>query len=183
MKIQKCNACKTEFHDKPWIDVCSVCRSKNINHNEDGSLFEWHNYGDTNFMEEGGCLVKETERENCFEIIWLVTEVEDYKKRYKYPMIVARCYVDISSWLDNETLHNVNDYVGNPSDFIPKTLEDKMRYVTDLIAYYGITEFEPNFPEETGCGPYGFTWNKIIVGKTIAQRFLKEHDVPAKFRK
>ena len=144
---------------------------------------EWYNYGDVNFMEYGGCLVREAEFKDCFEVIWLITEVVGYKKRYKYPMIVAKCYVDISSWLDNETLHNVNDYVGNPSDFIPKTLEDKMRYVTDLIAYYGIAEFEPNFPEETGCSCYGFTWNRIIVGKTIAQRFMKEHGVAAKFRK
>ena len=35
MKIQKCNACKAVFHDTPWIDICPVCRSKNINHNED----------------------------------------------------------------------------------------------------------------------------------------------------
>ena len=58
-----------------------------------------------------------------------------------------------------------------------------MYYSVDLISYYGIQEFEPEFPEETGCGPYGFTLDKVIVGKTIAQRFLKEHDVPAKFRK
>lgn len=183
MKLQKCNSCKTVFTDKPWIDECSVCRNKDINHNEDGSLFEWYNYGDVNFMEYGGCLVREAEFKDCFEVIWLATEIADHKKRYKYPMIVAKCYVDISSWLDNETLHSVNDYVGNPSDFIPKTLEDKMWYATDLIAYYGIQEFDPEFPEETGCGPYGFTWEKIIVGKTIAQRFMKEHGVPAKFRK
>ena len=144
---------------------------------------EWHNCGDINFMEYGDCLVREAEFKDCFEVIWLNPEVWDYKGKYKKPMMIARCYVDISSWLDNETLHNVNDYVGNPSNFIPKTLEDKMRYVTDLIAYYGITEFDPDFPEETGCGPYGFTWDKVIVGKTIAQRFMKEHGVPAKFRK
>ena len=95
-------------------------------------------------------------------------------------MIVAKCYVDISSWLDNKTLHEVNDYVGNPSSFIPQTTEEKMRYATDLIAYYGIAEFEPDFPSETRCGPYVLT---IIVGKTIVQKFLKENDVPYKWRK
>ena len=183
MKIQKCNSCKTEFHDKPWLDECPVCRSKDINHNEDGSLFEWYNYGDVNFLEYGGYLVREMDRENCFNVIFLATEIADHKKRYKHPMIVAKCYVDVSSWLDSETLHNVNDYVGNPTDFIPQTTEDKMRYATDLITYYGIAEFDPYFPEETGCGPYGFTWDKIIVGKTIVQRFLKENSVPYKWRK
>ena len=28
MKIQKCDSCKTIFHDKPWIDECPVCKSK-----------------------------------------------------------------------------------------------------------------------------------------------------------
>lgn len=183
MKIQKCNACKTVFTDKPWIDECPVCRSKDINHNEDGSLFEWHNFGDINFIEHGGCLVRETDYEDCFHVIFLATEIADYKKRYKHPMIVAKCYVDVSSWLDSETLHNVNDYVENSTDFIPHTLEEKMEYCTDLITYYGIAEFDPEFPEETGCGPYGFEWDKIIVGKTITQRFLKENGVPYKWRK
>lgn len=183
MKIQKCNTCKTSFHDKPWIDECPVCRSKDINHNEDNSLFEWHNYGDINFIEYGGCLVRETDREDCFHVIWLVTSIPDYNGKYKNPMMVAKCYVDVSSWLDNKTLHKINNFIGNPSDFTPKTLEEKMWYAVDLIGYYGIAEFEPDFPEETGCGPYGFTYDKIIVGKTIVQRFMKEYGVPVKFRK
>ena len=183
MKIQKCNACKTLFHDKPWIDECPVCRSKNINHNEDGSLFEWHNYGDINFLEYGGCLVRETDREDCFHVIWLVTSIPDYKGKYKYPMIVARCYVDVSSWIDGKSLYDVNIFVGNPVNYTPQTTEEKMRYAVDLISYYGIQEFEPDFPEETGCSCYGFTWGKAIVNKTIAQRFLKENGVPVEFRK
>ena len=183
MKIQKCNTCKTIFHDKPWMNECPVCRSKNINHNEDGSLFEWHNYGDINFLEYGGCLIRETDREDCFNVIWLVTQLPEYKGKYKVPMMVAKCYVDLSDWLDNEILHAINTFTGNPSDFIPKTLEGKMWYAVDLIGYYGIAEFEPDFPSETGCSHYGFTWDKIIVGKTIAQKFLKEYSVPYKWRK
>lgn len=144
---------------------------------------KWYNYGDVDFIEYGGCLVRETYYKDCFNVIWLATEIADYKKRYKYPMIVAKCYVDISSWLDNKTLYEVNSHVGNPSGFIPKTLEEKMQYATDLIAYYGLDEFDPEFPEETGCGPYGFEWDKIIVGKTITQKFLKENGVPVEFRK
>lgn len=183
MKIQKCNACKTEFNNKPWVDTCPVCKSKDINHNEDRSLFEWKNFGDVDFLEYGGCLVRETDREDCFNVIWLATEITDYKGKYKTPMMVAKCYVDLSGWLDNETLHSINTFTGDPSDFVPKTLEEKMQYAVDLIAYYGIAEFEPDFPSETGCSNYGFTWNRIIVGKTIAQKFLKENDVPYKWRK
>ena len=180
MKIQKCNSCKTIFHDKPWVDECPVCRSKNINHNEDNSLFEWHNFGDINFLEYGGCLVRETEREDCFNVIWLATSIPDYKGKYKKPMIVARCYVDVSSWMDGKSLYDVNIFVGNPVSYTPQTTGEKMQYAVDLIGYYGIQEFEPYFPEETGCSCYGFTWDKIIVGKTIVQKFLKENCVPYK---
>lgn len=183
MKLQKCNACKTIFENTTLVYTCPVCRSKNIDHNEDGHLFEWNNYGDINFIEHGGCLVRETDREDCFHVIWLNAYVYDYKGKYKTPMMVAKCYVDLSGWLDNETLHAINTFTGDPSDFIPKTLEEKMWYAVDLIDYYGIAEFEPDFPSETGCSHYGFTWDKIIVGKTIAQRFLKENGVPVKWRK
>ena len=100
MKIQKCNSCKTKFHDKPWIDECPVCRSKNINHNEDGSLFEWHNYGDINFLKYGGCLVRETDYPEHYNVLWLEPEICDYKGKYKKPMMIAKCYVDLSDWLD-----------------------------------------------------------------------------------
>ena len=184
MKIQKCNTCKTLFHDKSWIDECPVCRSHNINHNEDNSLFEWYNYGDVNFIEYGGCLVRETGFKDCFEVIWLATEIPDYKGKYKNPMIIARCYIDLGLWLrTNEEMKSFNKSSGYGEDYVPYTLEEKMYYSADLISYYGIQEFEPEFPEETGCGPYGFTLDKVIVGKTIAQRFMKEHGVPAKFRK
>ena len=185
MKIQKCNACKTIFHDKPWIDECPVCRSKNINNNEDNSLFEWHNFGDVNFLEYGGCLVRETDREDCFYVIWLNADVYDYKGKYKAPMIIAKCFVDLSDWLkpEDSDRKEINKFFGYKEDYIPTTLHQKMMYCTDLISYYGIENYEPDFPSETGCSHYGFIWDKIIVGKTITQKFLKENGVPYKWRK
>lgn len=185
MRIQKCNECRTLFNNKSWIDTCPVCKSKNINHNEDGSLFAWNNYGDINFIEHGGCLVRETDREDCFHVIWLNTPICDYKGKYKNPMIVAKCYIDLSDWLkpDDEKRITFNKYCGFDEDYIPHTLDEKMCYCADLINYYGIQNFEPDFPNETGCGCYGFIWDKVIVGKTIAQKFLKECGVPVGLRK
>lgn len=189
MKLQKCNTCKTVFHNKPWIDECLVCRSYDINHNEDKSLFEWYNYGDVNFMEYGGCLVRETGFKDCFEVIWLVTEIPDYKGKYKKPMIVAKCYIDLNDWLNpkDENRKELNTCCGFDIDYIPHSLDEKMCYCVDMInSYgYGIWEFDPVFPVETNCGCYsmGIPIEKLIVGKQIAQRFLKEYDVPIKFRK
>lgn len=185
MKLQKCNSCKTEFENKPYIDECPVCRSKNIDHNEYGHLFEWENCGDINFIEYGGCLVKEDEHEDCFHVLSLTTDIPDYKGKYKIPMIVAKCFIDLSDWLkpDNEDRISVNKFCGYDEDYIPHILDEKISYCVDLVNYCGIQEFDPDFPEETGCGCYGFAWNKVIIGKTIAQRFMKECGVPAKFRK
>lgn len=147
---------------------------------------EWENFGDINFMQYGGYLVKETDYPECYNVLWLEPEIFDYKGKYKKPMMVAKCYVDLSDWLDVtkdiDKRKELNYFYGYPEDYIPESLHDKMMYCTDLIEYYGIANYDPEFPSETECGPYGFTWDKIIVGKQIAQRFLKENDVPSQWR-
>ncbi len=149
-------------------------------------MSEWKNYGDENFIQYGGCLVKEDDYPNCFHVLSLRTDIFDYQGKYKVPMIVARCYIDLSDWLkpEDKGRKQVNSYVGYKEEYIPQTLEEKMSYCTDLINYYGIHEFDPEFPKETGCGPYALgTLPQWIVGKTIAQRFMKEQEVPYRYRK
>ena len=150
---------------------------------------EWQNYGDINFIEYGGCLVRETDRENCFEVISLTTSIPDYEGKYKKPMIVAKCYIDLTDWLkpDDEGRKSLNISCGFDKDYIPQSLGKKMSYCVDLINDYGygMWEFDPVFPKETNCGCYSFgvEVDELIVGKTIAQRFLKECGVPVEFRK
>lgn len=133
---------------------------------------EWRNFGDVNFMEHGGCLVKKDGHSDSFHVISLTTEIYDYKGKYKKPMIVARCYIgNLSDWVSED----VNDFVGYSKNYKPQTLDEKMSYCVNLITYYGIHEFDPIFPEETGCGPYALgTVDKWIVGKMIAERFIKQ---------
>lgn len=141
---------------------------------------KWENFGDTNFINYGGCLVRKTEHEDCFEVISLTTEIYDYDGEYEEPMIVARCYIDLSCWEDSYKA--VNSFVGYDETYMPKTLEEKMSYCVDLINYYGVHEFDPDFPKETGCGCYALgTLPQWIVGKTIAQRFLAAYEVPREF--
>lgn len=185
LKKQKCNSCKAVFVNKSYIDTCPVCKSKNIDHNKDGHLFEWHNYGDINFIEHGGCLVKEDEYKDCFHVLSLTTYIPDYEGKYKNPMIVAKCFIDLSDWSipEDEGRKEVNKWAGYDEDYIPYSLDEKMSYCVDLINYYGIQEFDPDFPKETGCGCYALgNVNQWIVGKTIAQRFMKEYGVPYEFR-
>lgn len=136
----------------------------------------WENFGDINFLEYGGCLVRKDTKEDTYEIISLTTDICDYKGKYKNPCVVARCYVaDINDWISAE----INSFAGYDENYRPETEDQKMSYCVDIINYYGIHEFDPEFPEETGCGPYAIgTIEQWIVGRQIAKRFLKEHNVP-----
>ena len=140
----------------------------------------WVNLGDVNFLEYGGCLTRKGIREDAYEVISLTTGICDYEGKYKNPCIVARCYIaDINDWIFAE----INSCAGYDKDFRPETEDQKMSYCVDIINYYGIHEFDPVFPKETGCGPYALgTIKQWVVGKTIVKRFLKENDVPYEFR-
>lgn len=145
----------------------------------------WQNYGDVNFIEYGGCLVAEDQYPECFHIMYLTTDIYDYHGKYKKPMIVAKCFIDLSDWLkpEDEDRKTINRFAGYDEDYIPQTLEEKMNYCVDLINYYGIQEFDPDFPKETGCGCYALgSVSQWIVGKTIAQRFMKEYGVSRELR-
>lgn len=143
-------------------------------------MSDWQNYGDVNFMQYGGCLVKEDIYPDCFNVIWLRTDIFDYDGHGNTkPMIVAHCFVNIVDWIRPE----VNKFAGYEEDYVPETLEDKMLYCTDLIDYYGIENFEPTFPTETGCTSNSLgTVNQWIVGTEVTKKFMKNYDVPYKYR-
>ena len=140
----------------------------------------WHNYGDVNFMQYGGCLVKEDFYPDCFHVIWLLPEICNYSGKYKKPVIVAKCFVNLADWVKPE----VNKFSGYSEDYVPESLEEKMLYCTDLIDYYGIQEFEPTFPNETDCTCHSLgTSDQWIVGVEIAKKFMRNYGVPLKYRK
>lgn len=149
-------------------------------------MVEWHNYGDVNFMKYGGCLIKEDDHQNCFHVLSLTTEIHNCTcyKGNTTPVIVAKCYVDLDSWMKDDEIKEFNECYGYEKHYKPSTLEEKMSYCIDLINWFGIQEFDPDFPEETGCGCYAIgTIDKWIVNKTVARKFMKECGVHYKFRK
>ena len=155
----------------------------------------WINYGDINFIEHGGFLVRETDYPECYDVIYLETNIYDYNGDYKIPMIVVKCFVDLSDWLkpDDKERIKFNQECGFDDDYIPTSLEEKMCYCADLVDKWGsgVWEFDPVFPKETGLGCYSCPdpmskkqiMEQMIVGKTIAQRFLKEYGVPLRYRR
>ena len=149
----------------------------------------WINYGDINYIENGGCLVRETDYPECYDVICLETNIYDYNGDYKIPMVVAKCFVDLSDWLkpDDKQRMEFNEQFGFDKDYIPHTLDEKMCYCADLVRNYGccIWEFNPVFPKETNLGSYSFgvAIDEMIVGKAIVQKFLKEYGVPLRYRR
>lgn len=141
---------------------------------------QWQNYGDIDFIEYGGCLVKADEYQDCFHVLVLETEIYVGKEEQ---VIVAKCYIDLSTWIEDEdTRKQINFYAGYKEDYIPQTEDEKMSYCVDLINCYGIQEFAPEFPKETSCGPYTLgTVVDWIVEKEVAIRFMKELDIPEEY--
>lgn len=83
MKFQRCLTCGTTFTDKPWIDDCPICKSKLITHKFNEYEEHWENYGDINFIEFGGSLIRpsfnkeaileEPDLKYCFDVFILDT--------------------------------------------------------------------------------------------------------------
>lgn len=144
---------------------------------------KWENYGDINFLTYGGCLVKADDYKDCFHVLVLNTDIDTDEEE---KVIVAKCFIDLSDWLEPEDdgRKKVNSFVGYEENYIPQTEDEKMSYCVDLINYYGLHNFDPDFPKETGCGCYALgTITDWIVDKEIAIRFMKEYDVPEEFLK
>lgn len=137
---------------------------------------KWINCGDFHYLDHGGCLIRNAP--GGYDVISLTTGICDYKGKFKKPCIIAKCYIDFASWL-KDSRKEINSFAGYDEDYIPLTEDEEMSYCVDLINYFGIHEFDPEFPEETGCGPYAIgTIEQWIVRRQIAKRFLKEHNVP-----
>ena len=140
---------------------------------------DWENYGDINFMEHGGYLVRRNSKYNIFEVISLTCQIPDIDVPVEDPCIVARCAVcDISDYLkDKNILSELNKVFGSQEGYIPSKEEELCAFATDLISYYGLWEFDPIFPDETGLGPYslGAQAEKMVVSKETAKKFIQEY--------
>lgn len=160
---------------------------------ESKRTYRWNNYGDINFIQNGGCLVRETDYPECYEVMYLHTDLHVSKENYKVPMIVAHCFVDLSDWLqpDNKKRKEfLKEYGFLEEDFIPSSLEEKQLFCSMLVDNWGSTiwEFNPTFPKITGLNcyscPYPFEYaffEKMIVSKTIAVKFMREYGVPYRY--
>lgn len=129
-----------------------------MNKNNDSRTKEWLNYGDVNFWEHGRLIKRHwPDKEDEYDVLCL--EDGDFNGK----VIVARCYVDINDpWIDKMA---VWDYTGC---YPIKTEDDKMRFVIDCISYYGIHEFQPEFPN----GVMGGTLLDWVCDKKKAYEWL-----------
>ena len=154
---------------------------------ESKRTYRWENCGDINFIKYGGCLVRETDYEECYEVMYLKTPIYDYNGDYDCPMIVVHCFVDLSDWLKEDDSNRIqfNEQCGFDEDYIPSSLLEKQLYCADLVEHWGagVWEFDPTFPPITklGCYSYGCSADQMVVSKTIAVKFMREYNVPYRY--
>ena len=70
---------------------------------------KWINYGDLNYLDYGGCLVRNAP--GGYDVISLTTGICDYKGKFKKPCIIAKCYIDFASWL-KDSRKEINSFAG-----------------------------------------------------------------------
>lgn len=131
---------------------------------------KWQLYGDVNPLEYGGTYVKKDSEIDGYHALVIIgsDEIGEEDKA-----AVIFCYID-ASWYE-EPNEAVNNFCGYKKDYVPKTEEEIGSYITDLIRYYGVINFDPDFPKETGCNHYAVgTVNDWIVTKKVAKEFIAE---------
>lgn len=125
MNKQKCFDCGTEFIEKPWIDVCPMCRSKHIIHDD---LIKFINLGDINFLEYGGNLVFHSfSKEDC----------ENFPDLYEYYFTVLKLYTpwDLDSQFGEESYIlqsyqvDVRDYEDKKDEILSRVEEENKKNI------------------------------------------------------
>ena len=98
------------------------------NERNEKNMSEWVNYGDTNFVEEGGILLKATERLTEFEFID-VSATEDHR------MLAVSGMVDIADYQDAEKKASICDTIGQDPEYFNDN--NPMDYACAVVEYYG----------------------------------------------
>jgi len=103
---------------------------------------KWENYGDKNFWEYGQLVRRHwAEKQDEYDVI--VCQPSDKNGKY----LVACCYVDITdTWIDKKAVMEFSDTKGLVNE------TDKIAFALGCIAYYGVHNFQPQFPNNMYVG-------------------------------
>lgn len=138
---------------------------------------EWKNYGDVNFLQYGGCLVKPayndiSRREHpalasIYDVFYLNTEAGDSGE----DLFAALCSVDISdTWIKKENVLEAIGLEETKSKSIKEIMSEDV-FAKECVEYYGVENFSP---AAYHVGEYPSAYQDYILTREELKTWLEE---------
>ena len=135
----------------------------------------WYNYGDVNFYEYGGVMVrKDTDLTDSYNFFLL--QKDDQGNRYAYYGTVC----DLHDFREQECLNTLVDERGYVS--VDALIEDDPLFcVAELVQSYGYGPFEFSPKNCRWTGEYSMDMNEFKLNDQELVQFMSELDIPTQY--
>ncbi len=137
--------------------------------------YEWQNYGDVNFYEYGGVMVrKDTELSDSYN--FFLFEKDDQNNKYAFYGTVT----DLHDFREQECINELVTERGYVS--IDALLEDDpFLCVAELVRNYGCGVFEFSPKNCRWTGEYSMDMNEFKLNDQELVKFMSEVDIPTEY--
>ena len=131
---------------------------------------EWENYGDVNFTEYGGTMIRQ-QGEDEFEYFHLIVDGEEKYAFHGTIMFLADYEEDLDKAAKDYGYKNGKDWLSKDPDFA----------ACYLLENYGcgIVEFSPTNYE--GKGAYSMNYDDFLLTDEKLLGFMKEIEIPEEY--
>lgn len=133
---------------------------------------EWINFGDVNFSDHGGVMVKKVD----YGYDFFQVKIDDIGNRYAFHGNIA----DLSDYIDEPCVIDAAEEFGysNAADFVNN---DPLRVVVCLVEDYGYGPLEFNARNHEHEGVYSLDITDFALSEYELANFMKEVEIPDKF--
>ena len=137
-------------------------------------MLEWENFGDVNFFEYGGVMVKkDPDLSDSYNFFALFT-VEN--KKFAFSGTVC----DLHDFIKEDVIKDLAADIGAPSPEFLINGNPKL-CVSELVPNYGCGPFEFSPSNCRGQGQYSMQWEDFQVNDGELVDFMSELDIPAEY--
>lgn len=139
----------------------------------------WVNYGDVNFFEHGGTMVKkDPDIEGAYNFFHLARSGEG--DRFAFSGTVT----DLNDYKDEGCLKETYESIRDARNYAcigDMLRDDPMMCVADLVPNYGCGPFEFSPRNCRGTGEYSMRWEDFKVNDQELVGFMQDLDIPAEY--
>ncbi len=156
------------FHTPQEIELCNKEIEKSIQEHD-----AWKNYGDVNFAEYGGTLVRPTQHSDEYEFFHLVVDDEGNKFAFSGTIDDLHDYADEKCVIDMAQEFDIS---------VEELLfYEPTRVAAELVERYGhgVVEFSPS--NNVGTGRYSMDYNDFKVTDRELAAFMEAVNVPYEY--